>query len=63
MTEQDINETSHWKPYEHSRAFVYRPYYYTAHNYPYFESRYIAKYNEIYAPDSLSSRKIKLNDG
>lgn len=63
MTEQVIDNSSNWKPYEHTQAMVYRPYYYTAHNYPYFETRYITKYNEIYSPDAIAPVQIKLNDG
>jgi hypothetical protein len=42
---------------------IYRPYYYTYYDYPYFESKYVSRYNKQYSPDSRLSRKIKLNDG
>jgi hypothetical protein len=42
---------------------VYRPYYYTYYDYPYFESKYISCYNKKYSPNTLSNVKLIANDG
>lgn len=56
-------KSKNWKPSIHNRSMIYRPYYYTYHDYPYFESKYVSNQNSKYDPDSRLTEKIKLSDG
>lgn len=56
-------KNKNWKPNRHNRSIVYRPYYYTYYDYPYFESKYISTYDKSYKPNSRVTNKIRLADG
>lgn len=56
-------KSKNWKSINHNRSIVYRPYYYTYYDYPYFESKYVSNYDNKYKPDSHLINKIKLADG
>lgn len=52
-----------WRNKNHYRAFVYRPYYFSNYNTPYFTSRYISNNDKIYDPILRHIRQINLKDG
>jgi hypothetical protein len=54
---------SQWVNDQHYRSLIYRPYYYTYFDYPYYESKYYSKYNKKYSPPHHAFHKTVLDDG